>query len=169
MIPSPLRLRVRRVPGVISTDDIIPARYKHMFVEPSHMAKHVFENLLPEFASTLQPGDALCANDTFGIGSSREQAVSSLLATGVRAVFAPRFGRIFFRNAWNLGLIAIQLPELMVEEGGVVDLYVANGRIAGAFGEVSFTPPASAMLEMVAEGGLLAMVRKRMKSGALAA
>src|SRR3954470_22866685 len=109
MIECPLILRTRNVAGVISTDDIIPARYKHSFVDPADMAKHVFENLLPGFAATLRTGDVILGSDTFGVGSSREQAVSSLLASGVKAVIAPRFGRIFFRNAWNLGLIAIEI------------------------------------------------------------
>src|SRR3954470_7689779 len=101
MNPAKSSLRVRPIHGVISTDDIIPARYKNMYTDPKVLANHVFENLLPGFAKTLQPADALVGYDTFGIGSSREQAVTSLSAAGVRAIFAPRFGRIFFRNSWN--------------------------------------------------------------------
>jgi 3-isopropylmalate/(R)-2-methylmalate dehydratase small subunit len=166
MMKLPMQLRVRLIAGVISTDDIIPARYKHMFVEPEDMAKHVFENLLPGFAATVLPGDVLCASDTFGVGSSREQAVSSLLAVGVQAVVAPRFGRIFFRNAWNLGLIPIELSDLPVSELDPITLYLAEGRIEGSFGTKAFTPPDRGMLDMIYNGGLLALVQKRMQTRA---
>src|SRR4051812_4489461 len=106
----------------MSTDDIIPGRYKHMFTDTAELAKHVFENALPGFAASLQEGDALWSAETFGIGSSREQAVSSLQAAGVRAVLAPRFGRIFFRNSWNLGLIAIEITGPAPAEGEQIDL-----------------------------------------------
>jgi 3-isopropylmalate/(R)-2-methylmalate dehydratase small subunit len=166
MSTSLTRLRIRRVAGVISTDDIIPGRYKHMYTDAKELAKHVFENLLPGFAATLKDGDALYCNDTFGIGSSREQAVSSLMAAGVKAVLAPRFGRIFFRNAWNLGLISVEIAELPVEECQLINLDAANGKLTGPFGAVSFVPPPPAMLQMIAAGGLLALVRERLRAEA---
>lgn len=156
-------LRVRRIAGIISTDDIIPGRYKHMYTDTGQLAQHVFENLLPGFAQTLQIGDVLCGNDTFGIGSSREQAVSSLIAAGVKAVVAPRFGRIFFRNAWNLGLIAIEIVDLPAKENEIIDIDPAKGILRGEFGTLTFAPPPDAMLEMVASGGLLALVRQRLE------
>jgi 3-isopropylmalate/(R)-2-methylmalate dehydratase small subunit len=162
MSHEPIPLRIRRMSQVISTDDIIPGRYKHMFTDTSELAKHVFENLLPGFAATIRTGDAIHCTDTFGIGSSREQAVSSLMAAGVKAVFAPRFGRIFFRNAWNLGLIAIEIPAMPGGDMDVVKLYLAEGRLSGPLGEASFAPPPQAMLDMLQQGGLLAMVQKRL-------
>jgi 3-isopropylmalate/(R)-2-methylmalate dehydratase small subunit len=156
------KLRVRAISCLISTDDIIPGRYKHMFTDTSELAKHVFENIFPGLAATFEPGDVICSSTTFGIGSSREQAVSSLLAAGVRAVVAPRFGRIFFRNAWNLGLIAIEIPDLPVAEGDVIGIDLAAGALTGAFGEARFSPPPARMLEMMEEGGLLPLVAKRL-------
>jgi 3-isopropylmalate/(R)-2-methylmalate dehydratase small subunit len=161
---EPLTLRLRAVSGVISTDDIIPGRYKHMFTDTRELAKHVFENLLPGFAATLEPGDAILSRDTFGIGSSREQAVSSLMAAGVRAVLAPRFGRIFFRNAWNLGLIAVALPQSPLGDLDRVTLHPGDGRIEGEFGTVRFSPPPALMLDMIEQGGLLALVQKRLQN-----
>jgi 3-isopropylmalate/(R)-2-methylmalate dehydratase small subunit len=164
MTISSLRLRIRRVSGVISTDDIIPGRYKHMFTDPAELAKHVFENLMPGFAASLKPGDALHSSDTFGIGSSREQAVSALMAAGIKAVIAPRFGRIFFRNAWNLGLMAVEIDGISPPESEPVDLDVVNGKLIGAFGQATFAPPPPQMLEVVAAGGLLAVVQQRVQS-----
>jgi 3-isopropylmalate/(R)-2-methylmalate dehydratase small subunit len=162
-------LRVRRLSRVISTDDIIPGRYKHMFTDTRELAKHVFENLLPGFAGTLAPGDAIHCSDTFGIGSSREQAVSSLMAAGVKAVLAPRFGRIFFRNAWNLGLVAIEIGSLPADEFDSVELRLGEGCIVTARGTVTFAPPPDSMIEMLERGGLLAMVRDRARARQLEA
>lgn len=155
------RHRVRLVPGTISTDDIIPGRYKHMYTDPRDMAPHVFESLLPGFAATLKPGDALCCPDIFGIGSSREQAVSSLLAAGVTAIFARRFGRIFFRNAWNLGLPVLELRDADLAEGEAISVNLERGSIQRASGDLAFEPPPPEMLKMLRAGGLLASVVAR--------
>ncbi len=155
------RLRVRQIHRVMSTDDIIPGRYKHMFTDTRELAKHVFENALPGFAATLKKNDVLVSDTIFGIGSSREQAVSSLQAAGIRAVIAPSFGRIFFRNAWNLGLIAIEVASLPVSDEDLIDIDPTKGEIKGVFGTVRFAPPPPRMLEMVDEGGLLAMIANR--------
>lgn len=162
--------RVRIVSGVISTDDIIPGRYKHMYTDPRDLAPHVFESLLPGFAASLQPGDALCCPDIFGIGSSREQAVSSLMAAGVTAIFARRFGRIFFRNAWNLGLPVIELRDADLVEGEPVAVDLERGSIwrghpPSAAGCIPFDPPPDEMLRMLREGGLLARVAARFAAG----
>lgn len=160
---APLSLRVRVVSGVISTDDIIPGRYKHMFTDTRELAKHVFENLMPGFAATLALGDALLCHDTFGIGSSREQAVSSLMAAGVKAVLAPQFGRIFFRNAWNLGLIAVAVPRLPWRDGEKIELHLTDGLIAGESCTERFKPPPPMMLNMIESGGLLKMIEQRIQ------
>jgi 3-isopropylmalate/(R)-2-methylmalate dehydratase small subunit len=161
---KPLALRLRAVSGVISTDDIIPGRYKHMFTDTRELAKHVFENLLPGFAAQLAPGDAILSRDTFGIGSSREQAVSALMAAGVRAVIAPRFGRIFFRNAWNLGLVAVAIEPSALGDLDQITLYPADGRIEAPSGVVRFSPPPALMLDMIENGGLLSLVQKRLQA-----
>ncbi len=153
-------LRVRKITGTISTDDIIPGRYKHALIHPADMAGHVFENLLPGFAQTLRTGDVLSCDSTFGIGSSREQAVSSLLAAGIVAVFAPSFGRIFFRNSWNLGLLAIEIDHLPALEGDTVCLDLNKGLVIGPSGVGCFIPPPTEMISMVEQGGLLAQLRQ---------
>jgi 3-isopropylmalate/(R)-2-methylmalate dehydratase small subunit len=155
-------LRVRQVFGVVSTDDIIPGRYKHASTDPAELATHVFENMIPGLAATFKPGDAISCNDTFGIGSSREQAVSSLLAAGVVAVFAPRFGRIFFRNSWNLGLLAIEIDNLPASEGEVIDIEPSQGLVKSPSAIAQFIPPSQEMLDMVKHGGLLAKIRKQL-------
>ena len=157
------QLRVRCVHSCLSTDDILPARYKHSFTAPLDLAPHVFENALPGFAATLRPGDILLADDTFGIGSSREQAVSALLAAGVVGVLAPSFGRIFFRNAWNLGLLAIEYNKLPLEEGELITIDLEAGLITGRLGQWTFNKPPPEILAMIAAGGLLPWLRQQLE------
>jgi 3-isopropylmalate/(R)-2-methylmalate dehydratase small subunit len=151
--------------GPMSTDDILPARYKHMYTDPADLAPHVFENILPGWAATVRPGDAIVSSDIFGIGSSREQAVSALLAAGIQAVFAPRFGRIFFRNAWNLGLCAIELV-CPFAEGSEVTLDLAAGVVRDTATTLTFAAPPPRMIELYRSGGLLALLAYRDHVGA---
>ena len=156
---APQVFRVRRIGGTISTDDIIPARYKHMYTDPVQLAPHLFEAYQPGFVDTLEPGDALVGDEIFGIGSSREQAVTTLLASGLRLVLAPRFGRILFRNCWNLGLPAIEVDTRALPDGAriEVDLHQGEVRCAGAVAARFAVPPAF-LLDMVDRGGLLRVV-----------
>lgn len=148
--------RVRRISGTISTDDIIPARYKHMYTDPAKLAPHLFDAYKPGFVDTLEPGDALVGDEIFGIGSSREQAVTALMASGLRLVLAPRFGRILFRNCWNLGLPAIEVDTRTLPDGGRIEVDLHQGviRSAGAV-LVQFGVPPTFLLDMVDKGGLL--------------
>lgn len=162
------RHRVRRISGIVSTDDIIPARYKHMHTDPGLLAPHLFEAHRPGFAATLLPGDALVSDAIFGIGSSREQAVSTLQANGIGLVIAPRFGRILFRNCWNLALPAVETDTAALEEGAEITLDLTGGRISGEDGAVlaRFPPPSPFLLDMVEAGGLLNQVERDQKTGA---
>ncbi|KQR11678.1 hypothetical protein [Cellulomonas sp. Leaf334] len=150
--------RVVPVSGVISTDDIIPARYKHMYTDPDELAPHVFEHRFPGLAAQFETGDAVVGDSTFGIGSSREQAVSALLGCGVRLVVAPSFGRIFYRNCWNLGLPAIELETASLVTAGQLDVSLQTGTVVVGDEVVRFASPAPLMIDMVGAGGLLAMV-----------
>ncbi|WP_159803282.1 hypothetical protein [Arthrobacter zhaoguopingii] len=153
---SPLRLR--RVTGVISTDDIIPGRYKHMYTDPADMAPHIFEHRFPGMAETFRSGDALVGDAVMGIGSSREQAVSALQAAGVTLVLAPAFGRIFFRNCWNLGVPAIELDTDDLPDGGRAVLDLERGVLKVAGRSHPFTPPPLMMRRMASRGGLLSVI-----------
>lgn len=148
---------VRRLFGVVSTDDIIPARYKHMHTDPDLLAPHIFEAFAPGFVDTVRSGDVLVGDSLFGIGSSREQAVSALAAAGFTAVIAPRFGRIFFRNCWNLAVPAIEVDTALLVGHDSVGLDLDHGHILDRDGNVvvDFVPPPSMLIEMVRAGGLL--------------
>ena len=151
---------VWRVAGIVSTDDILPAKYKHQTTIAAEMAPHVFEYFRPGLAASLGENETLVCDDIFGIGSSREQAVEALLAAGVRCVLASAFGRIFFRNAWNLGLVALELGEIPWQEGHSIDVDLVAGVVSGSGYTQRFAPVPAEMLRLVEDGGLLAHVRR---------
>ena len=95
----------------VNTDVIFPGKYTYSVLDPEEMAGHALEDLDPDFAGSVQPGDVVVAGKNFGCGSSREQAATCLKFAGVQAVIAKSFARIFFRNAINQGLPVIQCPE----------------------------------------------------------
>ncbi len=108
------KLKVKLIKNkLISTDDILPAKYKHMFTSNKKLSKYLFINKYPDINKKLHKYKVIISNGIFGIGSSREQAVSALIYKGIKMIISPYFGRIFFRNSWNLGLIAL---ELMVKD-----------------------------------------------------
>lgn len=90
----------------VDTDAIIPGRYLDNY-SPEFLAKHVMEGVDKDFASKASKGDIIVAGKNFGIGSSREQAAIALKAAGIQAVVAESFGRIFYRNAVNQGMLVI--------------------------------------------------------------
>ena len=94
----------------VDTDVIIPARYLNSS-DHAHLAAHAMEDIDPTFATRVQPGDIVVAEENFGCGSSREHAPVALKAAGVSCVIAKSFARIFYRNAINVGLAILECPE----------------------------------------------------------
>ena len=99
--------KVYRYGRDINTDLILPARYM-MFNEPEDLAKHCMEDLDGDFLPTVRYGDVVVGEENFGSGSSREHAPMALKASGIVAVIASSFARIFFRNAINIGLPVLE-------------------------------------------------------------
>nr|WP_321498982.1 3-isopropylmalate dehydratase [uncultured Methanolobus sp.] len=138
----------------IDTDVIIPGKYlrtKDMQV----FADHAMEGIDPGFSKKVQKGDVIVAADNFGCGSSREQAALALKYAGVGCVVARSFGRIFFRNAINVGL---PLMEANVEcsEGDEVEIDLLQGtvKVNGKVFQGNKLP--DFLLEMLTDGGLVA-------------
>lgn len=152
-------LRSLTIRGVISTDDILPARYKHTTTNPSDLAEHIFENILPNFTNRIIDNTVIIATDLFGIGSSREQAVSALKAAGIQAIIAPRFGRIFFRNCWNLALPALECTVPNVTDGSEVSLDMNTGEAIFHGFTCRFSAPPRQMLDLLQGGGLLSVLK----------
>lgn len=141
----------------IDTDLIIAARYLNTS-DPKELAKHVMEDADPDFVSKMTPGDIIVAGENFGCGSSREHAPIALKAAGIAAVVAPTFARIFYRNAFNMGLPIFELPESAeIKEGEKISIDMDAGTITNeSTGNVyNFTPIPAFMQELLNAGGLM--------------
>ena len=150
----------------IDTDLIIAARYLNTS-EPSELAKYVMEDADPEFVSKMTEGDIIVAGENFGCGSSREHAPIALKAAGVSAVIAPTFARIFYRNAFNMGLPIFELAEATeINEGDVVRVDMAAGEIINVSQAKTykFSPIPEFMQELVDAGGLIAFAKKEIET-----
>ena len=156
--------RVWKFGDNIDTDLIIAARYLNTS-EPSALAKHVMEDADPEFASKMNKGDIIVAGENFGCGSSREHAPIALKVAGIAAVIAPTFARIFYRNAFNMGLPIFELAESSeINEGDMVKIDMDKGEIVNITQDKSykFTPIPEFMQELVDAGGLIEFAKKEL-------
>jgi 3-isopropylmalate/(R)-2-methylmalate dehydratase small subunit len=139
----------------IDTDVIIPARYLNTS-EPSELAKHVLEDADPEFPNKVARGDIIVAGENFGCGSSREHAPIAIKASGVGAVIAKSYARIFYRNAFNMGLPIFELQEAdEIKEGDSVSIDMDSGEITHNNKVYKFTPIPDFMQELIQSGGLI--------------
>jgi 3-isopropylmalate/(R)-2-methylmalate dehydratase small subunit len=102
-------MRIWTLPDNIDTDALAPGAYMKQNI--AGIAQHCLETLRPEFAAQVKPGDVIVAGQNFGIGSSREQAASVLVHLGVAAVIAPSYSGLYFRNAFNVGLLLLTCPH----------------------------------------------------------
>jgi len=146
----------------IDTDLIIAARYLNSS-DPKHLAKFVMEDADPEFAKKVQSGDIIVAGENFGCGSSREHAPIALKAAGVAAIVAPSFARIFYRNAFNMGLPIFELPESCeIKEGETIKIDLDSGEIHNITTNTTykFIPIPPFMQELLASGGLMNYAQK---------
>ncbi|MGE5552595.1 MAG: 3-isopropylmalate dehydratase small subunit [Betaproteobacteria bacterium] len=157
--------RVHRFGDDIDTDLIIPARYLNTS-DPAELARHAMEDADPSFAGRVRPGDFVVAGKNFGCGSSREHAPLALKAAGVAGVIASSFARIFYRNAFNIGLPIFEAPEAAaaLRDGEEVAVDPAAGRIVrlSTGEEFAATPFPEFMQNLVAAGGLVPYVRQRL-------
>jgi len=144
----------------IDTDLIIAARYLSTSV-PSELAKHVMEDADPEFVQKMSKGDVIVAGENFGCGSSREHAPIALKEAGISAVIAKSFARIFYRNAFNMGLPIFELNECdEIEEGDIIEVDMERGEIKNGKKSYKFTPIPPFMQELIASGGLINFAKK---------
>jgi len=150
----------------VDTDAILPGKYL-VLTDPKDLAQHAMEGLDRIFTEKAKSGAILVAGKNFGCGSSREQAPLALKYAGVRCVLAESFARIFFRNAINIGLPAVQFKNALsrVDEDDELIVDLEAGKIRnlskGVVHRVDRLPPF--ILEILSDGGLIANLRKRMK------
>ncbi|MEY3460435.1 MAG: hypothetical protein RLZZ03_88 [Pseudomonadota bacterium] len=153
--------RVWKFGSDIDTDALAPGAYMKLGIEG--IAPHCLEAVRPEFAGEVQPGAVIAAGPNFGIGSSREQAVAALVHLGVKAVIAPSFSGLFFRNAFNLGLLLLTTPDAeQLAEAEQVELDLQTLTLRRPSGQQLVCQPIPGfLLDMVAAGGLMNQLRQR--------
>jgi 3-isopropylmalate/(R)-2-methylmalate dehydratase small subunit len=149
----------------VNTDVIFPGKYTYAVMEPAEMAKHALEDLDPDFAKSVQPGDLIVAGKNFGCGSSREQAAICLKYAGVQAVIAKSFARIFYRNAINQGLLVIQSVDAAesIQQDEEVAINFEKGEIV-VENKKNFSFPSlpDSVLGILAAGGLIPYTKKKL-------
>ncbi|MGV8959763.1 MAG: 3-isopropylmalate dehydratase [Stenotrophomonas sp.] len=146
----------------IDTDLLAPGPYMR---EPMPvLASHCLEAIDPSFASEVRSGDIVVGGESFGIGSSREQAVQALAELGVGAIVAKSFARIFYRNALNLGVPALVCANLVAERGDELEVLPVEGRILNHTRGLEFScekiPPQ--LMDIVAGGGLMPWLERKL-------
>lgn len=146
----------------INTDYIISGRYKFKIQDPYELAKHVMEDLDPEFYSKVKKGDFLVAGRNFGCGSSREQAPMAIKYAGISAVIAKSFARIFYRNCFNLGLPLIECDTDSISDCDELELDLDAGRLKNKTKniELPIKPFPKTMQTLLDDGGLVDHFKK---------
>ena len=160
-----LKGQVHKYGANVDTDVIIPARYLNVS-DPLELAKHCMQDIDAQFVKKMKPGDMIIADTNFGCGSSREHAPLSIKTAGVSCVIAKSFGRIFFRNAINIGLPLLECTECVekTKSGDTLEVDLTTGKIVNLSNGLVFTakPYPDFMSELIKAGGLINYTKNRL-------
>lgn len=146
----------------INTDSIISGRYKFSITDMKELAKHIMEDIDPDFPKKIIPGSSvIVAGNNFGMGSSREQAPLVIKESGIVAVLAKTFARIFFRNGFNVGLLLIETDTDRIADGDMLEIDIDKGIIKNTTKNMelkaNLIPPF--MQELLKEGGVVNYIK----------
>jgi 3-isopropylmalate/(R)-2-methylmalate dehydratase small subunit len=146
----------------VNTDYIISGRYKFKISDMKELAKYVFEDIDPNFAKKSKKGDYVVAGENFGCGSSREQAPWAIKEAGISAVLAKSFARIFFRNAFNIGLCVVQCDTDKIKDGDTIQLDLENGVVFNHTrnSRIKTAPIPKLMQQLLKNGGVVEHFKK---------
>ncbi|RLB29367.1 MAG: 3-isopropylmalate dehydratase small subunit [Deltaproteobacteria bacterium] len=148
----------------VDTDLIIPARFLNVS-DKDELARNCFADLKPDIRNTINPGDVIVAGKNFGCGSSREHAPLAIKSAGIAVIIAKSFARIFYRNAFNIGLPILESKEasLSTMEGNRVSVDLATGEIVILdTGQRFFARPVpDFMREILKAGGLVEYIKRK--------
>ncbi len=154
-----LDARARVFGDDVNTDYIITSRRKRESLNPQVLRQFLFEELDPQFAATVQPGDVIVAGKNFGCGSAMEVAVTAVLGAGIRAVLARSFSRTYYRNAVNNGLLPVVCDTTRIHEGD--HLRIGAAVVNLTTGEsIPAEPLPPIMLAIIEAGGLVPYFRE---------
>jgi 3-isopropylmalate/(R)-2-methylmalate dehydratase small subunit len=146
----------------INTDVMFAGKYLHTVSSREELAKHAMEDLDPEFASNVKSGDIIVAGRSFGIGSSREQAVTCLKYAGIKAIIVKSVGRIYFRNAIVHGIPFFQSVEIVdkIEHRDEVTIDLEKGTLSCPAGTFCLPSLSKGVMDIIKDGGLVPHIRK---------
>ncbi len=147
----------------INTDFIISGRYKFAITDIKELSKHIMEDIDPEFPQKIIPGKSLIvAGNNFGMGSSREQAPLVIKESGIVAVMAKSFARIFFRNSFNIGLLLIETDTDKISENDLLEIDLDKGLVNNVTQnfKLNIKPLPGFMQEFLHEGGVINYIKK---------
>jgi len=147
----------------INTDLIISGRYKFSITDPNELARHLFEDIDADFYKRLQGRPFfIVAGKNFGCGSSREQAPLAIKYAGAHAVLARSFARIFYRNAFNIGLPLIECNTGMIKNGDAIELDLKKGLVVSPSKGYSLNikPFDKFQRALIEEGGIVNFYKK---------
>ena len=161
--------RVWKYGDHVNTDVIFPGKYTYTLRTPEEFARVALEDLDPDFAGNVQPGDIIVAGENWGAGSSREQAVTAIKAAGVGIIIAKSFARIYYRNMVNNGLLPILAPAAVdaIQPGETITVDPARHVIHCTAGDFPFPPLDSTLQAILSAGGLQPIVRQRLAQDGL--
>jgi 3-isopropylmalate/(R)-2-methylmalate dehydratase small subunit len=162
---SVIKGRVWKYGDDVNTDVIFPGKYTYTISDPKEMAKYALEDLDPRFVKEVKPNDIIVAGRNWGCGSSREQAATCLKESGVGAIIAKSFGRIFYRNCLNAALPALTCTEAVdaIKGGEVIEVDLASGTIRCAAGTFQFPPLPAQVMGIFEAGGLIPYTRRQLE------
>ncbi len=152
-----------RLGDSINTDLIISGRYKFSITDMKELSCHVFEDIDPKFYEKLKHGKSIVvAGENFGMGSSREQAPLVIKEAGIIAVVAKSFARIFFRNAFNVGLPLIEIDTAGIKEQDELEIDLEKGLLDDLSIKKHFKikPLPAVMMRILNDGGLVKHFKK---------
>ena len=158
--------KVHKVGDHIDTDAIIPARFL-VTTDTRMLGEACMEGLEPGWGKRVQEGDILVAGRNFGCGSSREHAPLAIIGAGIKAVVAHSFARIFYRNAFNMGLMLLEVGDdaEKIREGDRLEISPESGIIRNLDNGAQIRiPPLSPMMQtLIDKGGMVNYVKEKLR------
>lgn len=151
-----------KVQDNINTDYVISGRYKFKIQDPKELAKYIFEDIDPQFAARVKKGDVLVAGENFGCGSSREQAPAALKQAGFHAIVAKSYARIFYRNAFNIGLLLVESNTDFIDDGDELELDIEKSKLKNVSKGLvmDIKPLPIVMRRLMEDGGIIEHFKK---------
>ena len=146
----------------INTDYIISGKYKFKTLDLKELSRHVMEDLVKDFYKKVNEGDFIIAGKNFGCGSSREQAPLAIIHSGISAVIAKSFARIFYRNAINTGLPLVEVDTDSIDEGDELEVDIDGGILKNFTKgkEIKIKQLPGVMIKILNDGGLVEHFKK---------